>query len=113
LQTGIEHKHIDTVLPLAEVIMCLGFFSVCLLEELLHHFLHPHKTEQLPEQKEMKQKMSKATAVTSFNDSEIIEKEELKGFDDDQESSESSKKAEKTKSAIRTFFIVSALSFHR
>ena len=30
-------------LPLAEVIMCSGFFFICALEELLHHFLHPHQ----------------------------------------------------------------------
>ncbi len=42
VREGIEHRDIDTVLPLAEVIMCCGFFSICFLEEILHVFLQPH-----------------------------------------------------------------------
>ena len=31
---------------MAEVIMCIGFFLICGLEELIHHFLHPHQTKE-------------------------------------------------------------------
>jgi hypothetical protein len=31
------------VLPMAEVIMCCGFLFICILEEIIHHFIHPHK----------------------------------------------------------------------
>ncbi len=34
------------VLPLAEVIMCGGFLFICLLEELIHHFIHPHQAKK-------------------------------------------------------------------
>ena len=60
----------------------------------------------------------KATTVdTSFNAD--VEKPSIKvedfdnDDDDDLESSKEKSTAERTKAAIRTFFIVSALSFHR
>ena len=113
--SGIEHKSIDTVLPLAEVIMCIGFFSICILEELLHHCLHPHKTTD--KQKDRNIKKADTIADTSFNDAEKYQAEEkMKNLEDDEseeESEEERSTAEKTKSAIRTFFVVSALSFHR
>ena len=31
------------VLPMAEVIMCCGFLLICMLEETIHHFIHPHQ----------------------------------------------------------------------
>ena len=79
--------------------MCLGFFSICLLEELLHHCVHPHKV-QAP-------KISPQTEVTSRTE----EKNEAE--DKDEVEAENTSAAEATKSAIRTFFVVSALSFHR
>ena len=87
--------------------MCLGFFSICLLEELLHHCVHPHKV-QAP-------KISPQTEVTSFNgDPETSRTEEKKEAEDkDEVEAENTSAAEATKSAIRTFFVVSALSFHR
>ena len=100
---GIEAKNIDTVLPLAEVIMCLGFFSICLLEELLHHCVHPHKV-QAP-------KISPQTEVTSFNgDPETSRTEEKNEAEDkDEVEAENTSAAEATKSAIRTFFVVVAV----
>ena len=32
-------------LPLAEIILVCGFFFISAVEEILHHFLHPHRTE--------------------------------------------------------------------
>lgn len=41
---AIEHKNIDSVIPLTEVVTCSGFFLVSFLEELIHHFvIHPSK----------------------------------------------------------------------
>ena len=112
--------------------MCLGFFSVCFLEEFLHHCLHPHKpktpTQQQQQQRrnEIADKAAK-TVDTSFNadvEKPSIEKPSTKvedsvddnandDDDDDSETSEERSTAERTKAAIRTFFVVSALSFHR
>ena len=41
--SGIERKNIETKIPIAEVVTCAGFLFVCFLEELIHHFVHPHK----------------------------------------------------------------------
>ena len=49
VREGIEGKNIDTFLPLAEVIMCAGFFFISALEEVLHHFLHPHQSQPSPD----------------------------------------------------------------
>ena len=88
--------------------MCLGFFTICLLEELLHHFLHPHKAAEPP-------KASGKIATTSFNDPEhpqVVEKTDA-DVDADEEEPVETEESVATKSAIRTFFVVSALSFHR
>ena len=107
--------------------MCFGFFAVCFLEEFLHHCLHPHKpktpTQQQQQQRrnEIADKAAK-TVDTSFNAD--VEKPSTKvedsvddnandDDDDDSETSEERSTAERTKAAIRTFFVVSALSFHR
>ena len=42
VREGLEHSDLESWLPLAEVIMCAGFFFISALEEILHHFLHPH-----------------------------------------------------------------------
>ena len=42
VREGLEHSDLESWLPLAEVIMCAGFFFISALEEVLHHFLHPH-----------------------------------------------------------------------
>jgi len=87
VREGLEHKSIDSFLPLAEVIMCTGFFFICGLEEMLHYFLHPYQS------------------VESNTQSDVQVNEE-----------EEDKKVERTetqiKAAIRTVFVVFALSFH-
>ena len=55
VREGIEGKNIDTFLPLAEVIMCAGFFFISALEEVLHHFLHPHQTPETKIQTQLKE----------------------------------------------------------
>lgn len=101
VREGLDgHKDLDTFLPLAEVIMCVGFFLISGLEELFHHFLHPHQTQG----KEMKIKMNSVQETSYTNGT----KGEIAAIDD----LESEKTAAQVKSAIRTVFVVSALSFH-
>lgn len=38
----MEKADIDSFVPLAEAVTCSGFFIVSFLEELVHHFIHPH-----------------------------------------------------------------------
>ena len=38
-----EKLEIESKLPLPEVITLCGFFFVCIMEEVLHHFLQPHE----------------------------------------------------------------------
>ena len=40
---AIEEKEIHSKIPLTEVLICGGFFLISFLEELIHHFIHPHK----------------------------------------------------------------------
>jgi len=93
------HKDLDTFLPMAEVIMCVGFFLICGLEELLHHFLHPHQTKEkdLQLQINSNNNNSNNNGIKKGTDSEDVESE---------------KTATQVKAAIRTVFVVSAMSFH-
>ena len=43
--------------------MCSGFFFICGLEELLHHFLHPHQSQMI----EKKIKVDHANETTFSN----------------------------------------------
>jgi len=100
VREGLDgHKDLDTFLPLAEVIMCVGFFLISGLEELLHHFLHPHQTKV----KDLKMNSVQETSYTNGS-----KKGEIAEMDD----VESEKTAAQVKAAIRTVFVVSALSFH-
>ena len=45
LSTAIEEKEISSKIPIAEVVTCSGFFLISFLEELIHHFIHPHKNK--------------------------------------------------------------------
>ncbi len=67
VREGIEHRDIDTVLPLAEVIMCCGFFSICFLEEILHVFLQPH-AEGSEKKKTMKGNSGKVGPASAEDD---------------------------------------------
>jgi len=101
VREGLDgHKDLDTFLPLAEVIMCVGFFLISGLEELFHHFFHPHQTPG----KEMKIKMNPVQETSYTNGT--------KGEKADIDDVESEKTAAQVKSAIRAVFIVSALSLH-
>ena len=102
VREGIEGKNIDTFLPLAEVIMCAGFFFISALEELLHHFLHPHKALELkidPSDKEAGEDHSDNSDSTSSSDTSST-------------NSQTERTAAQIKAAIRTVFVVFALSFH-
>jgi len=102
VREGLERQdNIDTFLPLAEVIMCSGFFFICALEELLHHFLHPH------------QQASTSVKLEQLRETENGCDPGKSGPDhcDEKETTEE-KSAAQIKAAIRTVFVVMALSFH-
>jgi len=108
-------------LPYAELIMCGGYFFICVAEELLHHFLHPlqesdKKTAIRSEEKTPNG--TKETASTGADEKDCCLKVYAVDVDDCcveaeccEEDSEK-RTAAQIKSAIRTFFIISALSFH-
>ena len=82
--------------------MCSGFFFISGLEEVLHHFLHPHQIQQ----KESKIKMNSLKETSYSNGAKA--KADVTDLDE----KESDKTAAQIKAAIRTVFVVSALSFH-
>jgi len=91
VREGLEG--IDSFLPLAEVIMICGFFFISSLEEVLHHFLHPHKSDEDREIQE-----SYGTAGPSEGQSK--------------KENENVKTSAQVKTALRTAFVVLAVSFH-
>ena len=103
VREGMEHQEINTFLPMAEVIMCSGFFFISGLEEVIHHFLHPH---QEPESK-LRQKMMKETNYSSHKRSISYP-----NIEQEKEERETERNAAQIKAAIRTVFVVFALSFH-
>ncbi|XP_023329406.1 zinc transporter ZIP1 [Eurytemora carolleeae] len=118
----IELAQFETTLPVAELIMCSGFFFICFLEELLHHFLHPHKGKAASTRKSYNTRAS--DSETNFRYRKNISEHEMKSSgeqtdnpeeeseEDYEEDEKEEKKGAQIKSAIRTFFIISALSFH-
>jgi len=109
VREGLEGRDdLDTFLPLAEVIMCSGFFFICGLEELLHHFLHPH---QAPKKLKLEQvKDTKDTALGSGGCDPGATAGDCGPCDEDDKLDD--KSAAQIKAAIRTVFVVMALSFH-
>jgi len=134
VREGIEHHDIDSKLPLAEVIMCAGFFFICALEETLHHFLHPHQEQEhrdgliTPNNKirplhSTETEFSRYDSNSTNNDSGMNT-----NYDTDTSTREltigkpivtpiesctkEERSAAQVKSALRTFFVVFALSFH-
>ena len=43
---GLSKTEIETELPLAEIVMCVGFFAICFLEELIHKLVAPYMKER-------------------------------------------------------------------
>lgn len=104
VREGLERRDdIDTFLPLAEVIMCSGFFFICGLEELLHHFLHPHQAPKTPKLETVKETTLNGCDPGRSHDGDMCDDEVEKVND---------KSAAQIKAAIRTVFVVMALSFH-
>lgn len=106
VREGLERQdNIDTFLPLAEVIMCSGFFFISALEELLHHFLHPHQATT-----SVKLEQLRETELNSNGCDPGKEGSNHCGVENGEEKEE--KSAAQIKAAIRTVFVVMALSFH-
>ncbi len=79
LRAGIEERDIDTVLPLAEVIMCSGFFFICFLEELIHLFLHPHMISDEEKKREKKKRGRRKQVAPNLADPGVEESMDEKG----------------------------------
>ena len=96
VRESFESFDIDSNLPLPEVIVGLGFFMVSFLEEFIHHFVHPHQ-----------KKNDEVTIELSHqgNEEEFPE-------DHHPETEDGLHDAKRTKSLLRTAFVVAALSFH-
>ena len=71
--SGIERKNIETKIPIAEVVTCAGFLFVCFLEELIHHFVHPHKKST-----KAKKNVIEKNGTTTLNEFEMYDAK-LKG----------------------------------
>jgi len=91
VREGLEG--IDSFLPLAEVIMICGFFFISSLEEVLHHFLHPHRSAEERERQE--------------NYGTVGQSDE-----DHRKENEHLRTSAQVKAALRTAFVVLAVSFH-
>ena len=101
VREAIEGFDIDSNLPLPEVIVSLGFFMVSFLEELIHHFVHPH------------QKKTDEVSIELQNHPEISKEETSEDHPEDHsEESVDRSQAKRTKSLLRTAFVVASLSFH-
>ena len=79
-----------------QVIMCAGFFLIAALEEAIHHLLHPASTSKAKEEEAKEGAKAKEE-----------EKEGARELEQEQERS-----AARAKAAIRSVFVVFALSFH-
>ncbi len=82
---------LNTKLPVAEIVTCVGFFAICFIEELLNRLIKIDKGE-----------CEVASESTSIDRSEYehVDKDSKDANDND------------PKALIRTIFVVSALSFH-
>ena len=117
VREGLEGKNIDTFLPLAEVIMCAGFFFISALEEVLHHFLHPHQRQDTVK---LQVNVRPETKQTEFNsgdsyrvrDPDYHDNHDYHDAEGEKEEREEERTAAQIKAAIRTVFVVFALSFH-
>ena len=124
--SGIERKNIETRIPIAEVVTCAGFLFVCFLEELIHHFVHPHKksTTKPPSSKNDINIVIQKNGTTARIEFEMYDSKSKGKFaqEPSEESIESNdnhkndivneNQGQETKSLLRTAFVVASLSFH-
>jgi len=112
---GFEKADFVGLLPFAELIMCGGFFFICAAEELIHGLVHqkgPKKTNRkIRSSTDSETEFSRYDSVRHGSDKGPRpctgqEEGECTPLDTDLKS------AAQLKSAVRTFFIISALSFH-
>ena len=82
---------------MCQVIMCAGFFLIAALEEAIHHLLQPATTTDTME--ETKAKEDTIDGAKEEAKEEVREQEEERS-------------AARAKAAIRSVFVVFALSFH-
>lgn len=100
----------NTDLPVTEILMVTGFFLICAIEVALHSLLgaqaHGHSHDDYHDSKQQQQEKNGNVEVkivyvkTEASDGIAVHKDE------------SSQREEQMLSAMRTFFVVFALSFH-
>ena len=124
--SGIERKNIETRIPIAEVVTCAGFLFVCFLEELIHHFVHPHKksTTKPPSSKNDINIVIQKNGTTARIEFEMYDskskgkfaqepsKESIESNDNHKNDIVNENQGQETKSLLRTAFVVASLSFH-
>ena len=119
----MESFHFNTDLAVTEILMVTGFFLICGLDVVLHKVLGPHSHGHSHNHDDMQQKepleMKGAVVKTqSGNAMEVSAKgsrtssvnSETNLIPDPSDTLEDNEK--KMVSALRTFFVVFALSFH-
>ena len=129
LFSGIERKNIETKIPIAEVVVCAGFLLVCFLEELIHHFVHPHKKSSTKKPSPPKNDTNiviKENGTTALNEFEMYDAKSKGKFAQEPSTEESiesndnhendilneNNQGQEIKSLLRTAFVVASLSFH-
>jgi len=86
--------------------MCAGFFFISALEEILHQFLYPHKKNMTKLKQEIIQETYFSVETVTTYTTDIIDGQQEKT------EKECERTAAQIKAAIRTVFVVFALSFH-
>ena len=81
--------------------MCAGFFLIAALEEAIHHLLHPATTSDTMEE-----------AKAEMDTIEEAKKEAMEEAKEGVRDQEEERSAARAKAAIRSVFVVFALSFH-
>ena len=110
----MEAFNFNTELAVAEILMVTGFFFICGLDVALQKLLGPHmhgghNKKQKNEQTEMK--VVVVVKTESGNDMEVANGN-IANSKTNELTSECVEEEEKMTSALRTFFVVLALSFH-
>ena len=97
---AIEAFNFNTELAVAEILMVTGFFFICGLDVALQKLLGPHMHGHNEQQQENEQTEMKVVAVNGNIANPNVKEVTSEGVE------------EKMTSALRTFFVVLALSFH-
>jgi len=112
VREAIGKAKIDSPIPITELTLCLGFFMIRFVEELVHKFIQPKKKPP-PEPEPKKSEFE-------LYDSRRLEQQQSNGHvpygtktaDPEVVDEDLTNEADETKSLLRTFFVVASMSFH-